>query len=427
MKKLLIVQVAGLGHNFATQQGCTAVADLPLRAMRSIFPALTCTAQATIRTGLAPAAHGMVANGFYEAVHRRPRFWEQSARLVAGARLWEGFRQRGGTVGVTFFQQSLGEDVEWLLSPAPIHTHGGGMIMGCYSKPESLFPKMRAATGRAFHLWQYWGPLASPKSSAWIAAAIADALAWPDAPDLLLTYLPGLDYDLQRYGPNHPKSAAAMRAVRQQIEQLLQAARLNGYEAIIYGDYSITPVTHGAIHPNRALRKAGLFKLRQVRHMTYPDFYQSRAFAVVDHQVALVTCGAPADIAPTCALLESLDGVDQVLDRQAQAAVGVAHEHAGDLLLVAKPGAWFAWPWWDNQREAPDYATHVDIHNKPGFDPCELFFGRTPFSTCQDASRIKGTHGRADATCDTALYTTIPCQATTLPELSENIRAWLNN
>jgi len=38
------------------------------------------------------------------------------------------------------------------------------------------------------------------------------------------------------------------------------------------------------------------------------------------------------------------------------------------------PDAWFAYPFWLDDRHAPDYARTVDIHRKPGFDPCALFF-----------------------------------------------------
>ena len=55
----------------------------------------------------------------------------------------------------------------------------------------------------------------------------------------------------------------------------------------------------------------------------------------------------------------------------AAAELGVALER---LVLVAEPDAWFAYPFWLDDRHAPDYARTVDIHRKPGYDPCELFF-----------------------------------------------------
>ena len=427
MKKVLIVQVAGLGYDFATGCGAAELGGFPVRPMTPVFPAVTCTAQATLRTGLPPAQHGMVANGFFDATLRKPMFWEQSARLVRGERFWEAFRAGGGTVGMTFFQQSLGEAADVLISPAPIHTHGGGMIMGCYSQPPGLQQRLARHARRPFRLHQYWGPLASVKSSEWIADAITGFIAEPDAPQVLMTYLPGLDYDLQRFGPGHPKSKAAFRAVQGELSRLSAAARVNGYETVIFGDYAITPVTRGAVFPNRALREAGLFAVRDVGgRMRYPDFYASKAYALPDHQVAMVHCLDLAAKAEVERVLKALPGVDRVLDTEAQAPAGVAHPRTGDFLLVAKPGAWFAYPWWTDAREAPDYAAHVDIHNKPGFDPCELFFGRNPFHVSMDTTRVRGTHGRADdAGCATAVATSLPIRADTLPALAQALKAWL--
>ena len=45
----------------------------------------------------------------------------------------------------------------------------------------------------------YWGPLANHRSSDWIVDATIATMGQPEfAPDLLLTYIPHLDYDLQR-------------------------------------------------------------------------------------------------------------------------------------------------------------------------------------------------------------------------------------
>ena len=38
---------------------------LKFQALQSVFPALTCTAQASFRTATSPARHGMIANGLF--------------------------------------------------------------------------------------------------------------------------------------------------------------------------------------------------------------------------------------------------------------------------------------------------------------------------------------------------------------------------
>jgi hypothetical protein len=66
--------------------------------------------------------------------------------------------------------------------------------------------------------------------------------------------------------------------------------------------------------------------------------------------------------------------VDRVLSGAEREEIGLDHARAGDLIVLAKPNAWFAYPFWLDDALAPDYARTVDIHRKPGYDPCELFF-----------------------------------------------------
>ncbi len=40
---------------------------------------------------------------------------------------------------------------------------------------------------------------------------------------------------------------------------------------------------------------------------------------------------------------------------------------------MAKSNAWFGYYYWNDDALAPDFARTVDIHRKPGYDPCELF------------------------------------------------------
>ena len=54
--------------------------------------------------------------------------------------------------------------------------------------------------------------------------------------------------------------------------------------------------------------------------------------------------------------------------------IGLDHPRSGELVALAEPDAWFAYPYWLDDRMAPDFARTVDIHRKPGYDPCELFF-----------------------------------------------------
>ena len=421
-RKLLVVEVAGLAHEFE-------MAGLHSQSIQSVFPAVTCTVQASFRTASPPAKHGMIANGRFYRKLGRPMFWEQSARLVEGDRIWTNFRLRGKRVGMVFWQQSLGETVDLILSPAPIHKHHGGMIQTCYSKPAGLYPHLCRKLGRPFKLQHYWGPLASWKVGEWIVEAVSEILSDPElAPELLFSYLPSLDYDLQRKDPEKsPNLLKTFSRFKEQLLRLIQTATSHGYDVLIFGDYHIAPV-RCAVTPNVVLRKAGFLAVRNIRKMAYPDFYASRAFAMADHEIAHVYVPDRNDISAVKNLLESLPGITAALDVEGQATVNLHHKNSGELVLVAKPGNWLAYPWWTEKGEAPDFASHVDIHNKPGYDPCELFFGWPPGSVSQDTGRIHGSHGRIGPDRDVTWASTfqVPGNPSNLIELSARVRDWLD-
>jgi predicted AlkP superfamily pyrophosphatase or phosphodiesterase len=420
-KKLLVVDFAALGWNLG--------AKIPgFHPAEAIFPAITCTAQASFRTATTPQEHGLIANGLYFKDLAKVLFWEQSARLVEGPRIWEDFRAGGGTVGLMFWQQSMGEDVDLIVTPAPIHKHSGGMIQSCYTKPASLEQQLNEAIGRPFNLMNYWGPLANRKSSDWIVDAILAVMRRPEtAPDLLLTYIPHLDYDLQRYGPDGPEAAKAVDVILGYLTRLKAACAECGYDWLFVGDYAIEPVKRGAIFPNRLLREAGLFQVRDIREMAYTNFLESRAFAVVDHQIAHVYCRDAGSIEAARLILQQLPGVVAVLDREGQQTRGLAHPRGGDLVLIAENGAWFAYPWF-SKDEAPDYASHVDIHNKPGYDPCELFFGWPPGSVSFDTRKIRGSHGNVGPGFEIAWSSSLALEPrpTSFLDLAKATRQWMD-
>lgn len=431
-KKLLVIQCAALGWN-QLDPANPVLADMRFAPLQTVNPAVTCTAQASFRTAAPASQHGMVANGLFHRNLRRSMFWEQAAQQVEGPRIWDAFRANGGTVGMTFWQQSLGEDVDLVLSPRPIHKHSGGMIQDCYSKPDALYEQLESRVNGNFNLMHYWGPLASKKSSAWITDALCELLAMPEArPDLLLTYLPHLDYDLQRHGPDHEKARGAREFLSECLKRLCTAAAREGYEVLIWGDYAMHKVTGPALFPNRTLREAGYLGTRKLKGMAYPDLFAARAFAMVDHEIAHLYIRNPGDLDAVREHIAAMDGVERVIKRED--APELNHPNSGELIAFAAPGRWFAYPWWTDPKEAPDFATHVDIHNKPGFDACELFFGRFPWQVSQDTSKVGGCHGaigpesRTAWASTTSELTPVPKKegdTPTLLDLARTVQNWL--
>jgi len=368
--KALNVVAAGLGYRLLERSGLTEMAGLRFSPAASVFPAVTCVAQATLRTGHGPDVHGMISNGVWIDCLRKPMFWEQSCRFVQGPRIW------GPRDGVFFFQQSLGENVGLILSPAPIHKHGGGMVMSCYTKPTDCAVELESRCGK-FPLWRYWGPLASPRVGRKCIEAFETMTRIHDVDNAYL-YLPSLDYAAQKYGPLSRQAQAALLEFRSQLEYLADLCQKRGCALKVSGDYEITAVTADSVRPNVVLRRAGFFRVRSVGGRTYPDFFQSNAFAMCDHEFCVVY-GDKYEQAADLLLATGEYELPPKDDLMFADSVGFR-------ILLARSGSWCEYKWWTDNREAPDFASHVDIHNKPGYDPTELFFmGR---------GTVRGTHGR---------------------------------
>ena len=86
-------------------------ADPRIPEVAPVFPALTCTAQASFRTAAARSSTASSPTAFSFGPEQGALLGA-SAALVQGPRIWESFRARGGSVGMMFWQQSLGEEVD---------------------------------------------------------------------------------------------------------------------------------------------------------------------------------------------------------------------------------------------------------------------------------------------------------------------------
>lgn len=343
------------------------------RTLGAVLPAVTCSAQATFLTGLEPRDHGIVGNGWYFRDLGEVFLWRQHNRLVQGAKVWDIARRTNPsyTVANVCWWYAMGAETDLLVTPRPIYYADGRKAPDCYTRPTELHDRLTSRHGD-FPLFHYWGPTASIRSSQWIVAASRQILA-EDKPDLLLTYVPHLDYDLQRYGASSAQAVKAAAELDGVLGPLLDDAASQGATVIVLSEYGITNVSR-PIDINRLLRSEGLLEVYVQDGMEYLDPWASRAFAVADHQVAHVYVKELGDIAVVAKALKGLPGVGEVLDAEGKERFGLDHERAGELVALAERDAWFTYYYWLDDAAAPDFARGVEIHRKPGYDPAELFF-----------------------------------------------------
>lgn len=385
--------------------------SVPVQAM---LPAVTCSVQATYLTGRWPDEHGIVGNGWYVREEGEVRFWRQSNRLIRAPKLWDVARAQDPafTVANVCWWYNMCSDADYTVTPRPMYPADGRKLPDCATQPPELRHELQERLG-TFPLFKYWGPQAGIAASRWIADA-ARYIEERHAPTLSLVYLPHLDYGLQQYGPDPAALAGELRAIDEVAGDLIDFYERRGVQVLVLSEYGIESAWR-PVHLNRALREAGLLAVRDELGRELLDPWGSAAFAVADHQVAHVYVKDPARLPEVQALLARLPGVGEVLDGAGKRRHHLDHPRAGDLVVVAEPGAWFTYYYWLDDARAPDFARTVDIHRKPGYDPAELFFD--PHSPAKlraaltlakrrlglralmdviglDATVVRGTHGR---------------------------------
>ena len=337
----------------------------------------------------------------------------------AGEKIWDAGKARDPdfTCAKMFWWYNMYATADWSATPRPMYPADGRKIPDHYAYPPDLHDELDAKLGQ-FPLFKFWGPLADITSSDWIAKATLHVME-TRIPTLTLTYLPHLDYNLQRLGPDlsHPRLQQDLREIDDLCGELIDHADATGQRVIVVSEYGITRATD-AVHINRALRQAGTDRsaargirargprcrrVRSLRHGRPPDRAYLRqeprpdrrgcsTGGVARRRRKRLGCGWQAGQRARSSPIRRA-GCDRAADR------------------------WFSYYYWLDDAKAPDFARTVDIHRKPGYDPVELFVDpeiRFPklaagwklakrklgqrqlldIISLKDTKLVKGTHGR---------------------------------
>ncbi|MEW6302293.1 MAG: nucleotide pyrophosphatase/phosphodiesterase family protein [Verrucomicrobiota bacterium] len=425
MSRLAVINVVGLTEGLlgpATPRINAFLQGRVLTHIEPAFPAVTCTAQSNYLTGQTPSEHGIVANGWYHRELAEVQFWKQSNRLVQAPKIWDLMRAHNPqfTCANLFWWYNMYSTVDYSITPRPLYPADGRKVFDIYTWPYSIRPEIKRDLGE-FPFPGFWGPAAgmnTPQGSAdCVSRWIAEAAKWVERkhePTLSLVYLPHLDYNLQRVGPNHHSISTDLQQIDFIVGDLIEFFEARQVRVLLLSEYGITEVNR-AIHLNRLFREQGWLVVKDELDLELLDAGASKVFAVADHQVAHIYVNDRALESKARALVEKQEGVAHVLGGDEKRAWGIAHERAGDLVAVAKENAWFTYYYWLDDAKAPDFARTVDIHRKPGYDPVELFLDpELPFPKLKiawrllqknlgfrmlmdviplDASLVKGSHG----------------------------------
>jgi predicted AlkP superfamily pyrophosphatase or phosphodiesterase len=379
LQPLVLINAVGLTRKllkFAPRLNHLAMSGW-VRSLSEVVPAVTCTAQASILTGALPQEHGIVGNGWLFRDTGEIRFWQQSSALLQSEPLYVTARRRAIELDMPFRSAKLfwwfnqGAAVDISVTPKPYYGADGNKVFGITGTPEGLCERLERDIGR-FPFHTFWGPSAGLPCTEWIAECAAEILL-NIRPELSLVYLPHLDYDPQRSGPSGCDLPRLVRELDDASGPVLDAASTIGARVWVISEYGHVDVSR-PIALNRVLREAGYLSVRPGPFGETLDTFGSRAFAVCDHQLAHVYVPRGDDRVRVRDLLIGLPGVSRVFCGDDRREIGLDHSRAGEVVVLSESDSWFAYPYWLDQGAAPDFARTVDIHRKPGYDPCELFF-----------------------------------------------------
>ena len=221
-----------------------------LATIQPVLPAVTCTVQSTYLTGLLPSGHGIVGNGWYNRELAEVHFWKQSSHLVHGRRIWEELRENNPafTCAKLFWWYNIYSSADYSITPRPVYPADGRKIFDIYTSPLSIRDEIKRDLGE-FPFPTFWGPAAgrsTPQGPPDAASRwIAESAKWIEnkhQPTLSLIYLPHLDYNLQRLGPNDSRIAEDLRAIDAIVGELIEFFDARSIRIVLLSEYGITPV-----------------------------------------------------------------------------------------------------------------------------------------------------------------------------------------
>jgi predicted AlkP superfamily pyrophosphatase or phosphodiesterase len=420
MKKTAIINVVGLSKRVLGEHTpflTKWAKNKQISSINPVLPAVTCSVQTTYLTGKWPSEHGIVGNGWFSKDEQEIKFWKQSNHLVQSPSIWDNARKTKPdfTCANMFWWYNMYSSADYSVTPRPQYRADGQKVPDCYAAPSELRDRLQAELG-TFPLFHFWGPKTTIKSSEWIAEASKKVYEWHE-PDLLLVYLPHLDYVLQKYGRDGKYLPKDLQEIDKVCEDLITYLESKGVEVNVLSEYGITNIEN-PIHINRILRNMDLLAIREENGLELLDAGASKAFAVADHQIAHLYVNDLSQLDAIKKRLEATQGIALILDEEGKKEYHINHERAGDLILVADKKSWFTYYFWEDDKKAPDYARMVDIHKKPGYDPVEMLLDpkqmliipkiilkvlakKLGFRIVMnviplDASLVKGSHGAVD-------------------------------
>ena len=286
-----------------------------------VVPTVTFPSHTTMLTGVAPAAHGIIANTPFDPTGANRDGWYWYAEDIRSPTLWQAANAAGLSTAAVNWSVTVGDaSIDYLVPEFwRASTADDYKLMKALSRPAGILESLEDSAGTIAD--GYTDTVAADESR----TAVTRALIERYSPRFVAVHLIALDGEQHRLGPFNPIVYATLEAIDSMIGELERAMLAAHPQAVlaVVSDHGFI-ATHTAVNLRSAFVDAGLITLQP------PSPHASPAVANWSAQLwsagasAAVVLREPADrdtLTRVTRLLESL---------QADPANGIARIIAGD-------------------------------------------------------------------------------------------------
>ncbi len=351
-RRLLLVSIDGLAAPYLDEPAL----ELPhLRGLmdrgarvgrvRTPLPGVTWPCHTSLITAVPPARHGVLGNVVFDRRDRRlkehlgDRAYDKES-LVSSPTLYDVAHAAGLTTAAVCWPQTRGARTLHFTVPEALD-----QAVFERSATPALWTALRAE-GLPIDRYAAWSDVyvQTPMQDR-LTTDVTRHLIARHRPALLLVHYLALDGYQHEFGPASPEARWALGYLDAELGRLLaalrQAALLEATAIVVTSDHGFT-ATRTRILPNVLLRQQGLLRVDETGQVIGGD-----ACVAADGGFGGLTVVRDGDreelLARLARELAALPGVDRVCDpREAGLPEPRAHPHAPDLVLLARPDAYFA-------------------------------------------------------------------------------------
>ena len=335
-QRIILAMIDGFGWDYWQQSQMPALRRMAKDGQvfkgSAVTPTLTNVNNISIACGCWPETHGVAANSYYDQASNTSRFLEDSSFLTRPT-LFSRAADKGiksalltcksKTLGI------LGKDVELALAAENL----SGNLLERYSKPPAMY---------------------SADINYWLWEAALDILA--NRPDIGFLYVHTTDFPMHSWSPKEKESLDHLKRID---EYLGEAARKAPDAAVL------VTADHGMNNKKVCL---DLAKICAARGRPLQFAVSPVADRLVAHHgghggVSYVYLKQPGDAEDILKILYSLEGVEEVLDRESAAKkFHLPASRIGDLVVMAGPDHVFGTLEKEKIDLAKGYRNHGSLH-----------------------------------------------------------------